>query len=57
MNKFAKELQSKRIFKQVLNANQKGYKRRIEWCAEHAATLKYLTLIQWRMENYYLLPH
>jgi hypothetical protein len=42
MNQFSNFLQSKKNFKQIVHPAQKGFKKNIEGCSEHAATLNFL---------------
>jgi hypothetical protein len=42
MNQVAHFLQSPGCFKEIVHPCQKGFKKNIEGCAEHAATLNYL---------------
>jgi hypothetical protein len=42
MNRFANILQSKNMFKDMINIKQKGFKKNIEGCTEHAATINFL---------------
>jgi hypothetical protein len=46
MNQFSNFLQSKKNFKCIVHPSQKGFKKNIEGCSEHAATLNYLIAVQ-----------